>query len=64
MTSSAGRASPGFTGTHSLSFRSTVSLPFARFAGIVDGVTEAHFRYDQEAAEQIMGLEPAAARGT
>jgi cytochrome P450 len=28
--------------------------PFARFAGIVDGVTEAHFRYDQEAAERVM----------
>jgi cytochrome P450 len=34
--------------------------PFARFAGIVDGVTEAPFRYDQEAAESIMRLEPAA----
>jgi cytochrome P450 len=34
--------------------------PFARFAGIVDGVTEAHFRYDQAAAERVMRLEPAA----
>ena len=38
--------------------------PFVRFAGIVDGVTEAHFRYDREAAQRVMGLEPAAARGT
>jgi cytochrome P450 len=35
--------------------------PFECFAGIVDGVTEAHFRYDHEAAERMMGLEPAAA---
>ncbi|HEY7618266.1 MAG TPA: cytochrome P450, partial [Solirubrobacteraceae bacterium] len=34
--------------------------PFTRFAGIVDGVTEAPFRYDQEAAESIMRLEVAA----
>jgi cytochrome P450 len=27
--------------------------PFVRFAGIVDGVTEAHFRFDQEAAERV-----------
>jgi cytochrome P450 len=32
--------------------------PFLRFAGIVDGVTEAHFRYDQEAAERIAAAEP------
>jgi hypothetical protein len=31
--------------------------PFECFAGIVDGVTEAHFRYDHEAAERMMGLE-------
>ncbi len=28
--------------------------PFSRYAGIVDGVTEAYFRYDQEEAEKIM----------
>jgi cytochrome P450 len=28
--------------------------PFSRYAGIVDGVTEAYFRYDQEEAETIM----------
>jgi cytochrome P450 len=28
--------------------------PFVRFAGIVDGVTEAHFRYDQDAAERVL----------
>ena len=27
--------------------------PFVRFAGIVDGVTEAHFRFDQQKAERI-----------
>ena len=27
--------------------------PFVRFAGIVDGVTEAHFRFDQQEAERI-----------
>lgn len=30
--------------------------PFVRFAGIVDGVTEAHFRFDQEAAERVAWL--------
>jgi cytochrome P450 len=30
------------------------SRPFKRFAGVVDGVTEATFRFDQERAEQIM----------
>jgi cytochrome P450 len=34
--------------------------PFTRFAGIVDGVTEAPFRYDQDAAESIIRLELAA----
>lgn len=28
--------------------------PFVRFAGIVDGVTEAHFDYDQDAAERVL----------
>jgi cytochrome P450 len=28
--------------------------PFTRFAGIVDGVTDAHFEFDQDAAERIM----------
>lgn len=37
------------------------SKPFVRFAGIVDGVTEAHFRYDQAAAERVMGRRSAAA---
>jgi cytochrome P450 len=27
--------------------------PFRRFAGIVDGVTEAHFRFDQKAARRL-----------
>jgi cytochrome P450 len=30
-----------------------VDRPFVRFAGIVDGVTEAHFSFDQVAAESI-----------
>jgi cytochrome P450 len=29
------------------------TMPFKRFAGIVDGVTEAHFRFDQQEAERI-----------
>lgn len=29
------------------------SKPFVRFAGMVDGVIEAHFRFDQDAAEQV-----------
>src|SRR5262249_28582083 len=28
------------------------TMPFARYAGIVDGVTEAYFRFDQEEAER------------
>jgi cytochrome P450 len=35
--------------------------PFMRFAGIVDGVTEAYFRYDQDAADRIMAGDPTAA---
>jgi cytochrome P450 len=30
--------------------------PFVRFAGIVDGVAEAHFRFDQEAAERLSSV--------
>jgi cytochrome P450 len=32
--------------------------PFTRFAGIVDGVTEAYFRFDSNAAARIMESEP------
>jgi cytochrome P450 len=32
--------------------------PFSRFAGIVDGVTEAYFQFDQAEAERIMAAEP------
>jgi cytochrome P450 len=32
--------------------------PFSRFAGIVDGVTEAYFQFDQAKAERIMAAEP------
>lgn len=31
--------------------------PFARFAGIVDGVTEAWFTFDQDEAERLMAGE-------
>jgi cytochrome P450 len=31
--------------------------PFERFAGIVDGVTEVHFRFDQTEAERVMADE-------
>lgn len=33
--------------------------PFERFAGIVDGVTAAYFRFDQEEAERVRGTERA-----
>ncbi|MGO4614918.1 cytochrome P450 [Nocardia sp. 2YAB30] len=29
--------------------------PFTRYAGLVDGVTEAHFRFDQRKAERLLG---------
>ena len=32
--------------------------PFVRFAGIVDGVTEAHFTFDQDAAERVKAAGP------
>ena len=31
--------------------------PFTRFAGIVDGVTDASFQFDQDAAEEIMAAD-------
>ncbi len=34
------------------------SKPFVRFAGIVDGVTEAHFTFDQDGAERLRPAEP------
>ena len=37
--------------------------PFVRFAGIVDGVTEATFRFDHDAAVRIMDAEPVALVG-
>lgn len=37
------------------------SKPFGRFAGIVDGVTEAHFRYDHRAALRVLNDTVAAA---
>jgi cytochrome P450 len=33
------------------------SKPFRRFAGVVDGITEAHFRFDQEKAEALHAAE-------
>jgi cytochrome P450 len=41
------------------------SKPFKRYAGIVDGVTEAFFAFDQEAAERAKGVgrEPASLAG-
>jgi cytochrome P450 len=37
--------------------------PFTRFAGIVDGVSEAYFRFDQDEAERIMATDRDARRG-
>jgi cytochrome P450 len=37
--------------------------PFTRFAGIVDGVTEAYFRFDSNAAARILESEPPRAAG-
>ena len=37
--------------------------PFKRYAGIVDGISEAHFSFDQEGAEAIMGGRPPAPAG-
>jgi cytochrome P450 len=34
--------------------------PFERFAGIVDGVTEAYFRFDRDAVARIIETDPAA----
>ena len=42
------RPSSGFPG-----LRMDADRPFRRIAGIVDAVTEAHFTFDQEAAEQV-----------
>jgi cytochrome P450 len=33
------------------------SKPFTRYAGIVDGITEAYFTFDQEEAERVAGAE-------